>query len=58
MSEIKKITDERERQNDKDRTTQRLRASYSESVRAKWFRYEFKLICKVSLISKSNLEFA
>ena len=37
--------------------------SYSERVRAKWFCFAFKLgflqlICKASLISKSNLELA
>ena len=45
----------------KDRKTQRSDASYSESVRAKWFCCAFKLgfvqlICKDSLIFKSNLE--
>ena len=47
----------------KDRKTQRSGASYSESVRAKWFCCAFKLgfvqlICKASLIFKSNLELA
>ena len=47
----------------KDRKKQRSSASYSESVRAKWFCCEFKLDfvqlkCKASLIFKSNLEFA
>ena len=42
---------------------QRSGASYSESVRAKWFCWAFKLgfvqlICKASLIFKSNLELA
>ena len=42
---------------------QRDDASYSESVRAKWFYCTFKsgvlqLICKVSIIFKSNLELA
>ena len=46
-----------------DRKTQRGGASYSESVRAKWFCCMFKLgfvqlICKYSLIFKSNLELA
>ena len=46
-----------------DRKTQRGGASYSESVRAKWFCCMFKLgfdqlISKASLISKSNLELA
>ena len=44
----------------KERKKQRNAASYSESVRAKWFCCAFKLgfvqlICKASLISKSNL---
>ena len=48
---------------DKDRKTPRSGASYSETVRAKWFCCAFKLgfvqlICKASLISKSNLELA
>ena len=43
----------------KDRKTQRSGASYSESVRTKWFCCAFKLgfvqlICKASLIFKSN----
>ena len=63
MSEIMKIIDERERQKNKDRKTQRSGASYSESVRTKWFCCAFKLgfaqlICKASLIIKSNLELA
>ena len=37
MSEIMKITNERQRQKSKDREMQRSTASYSESVRAKWF---------------------
>ena len=45
----------------KDRKTRRSDASYSESARAKWFCCAFKLgfvqlICKDSLIFKSNLE--
>ena len=53
------IIDERERQKtttkNKDRKKQRNAASYSESVRAKWFCCAFKLgffqlICKASLI--------
>ena len=44
----------------KDRKEQRYDASYRESVRAKWFCCAFKLgffqlICKASLIFKSNL---
>ena len=47
----------------KDRKKQRSGASYSESVRAKWFCCPFKLgfvqlICNVSLIFKSNLKLA
>ena len=45
----------------KDRMKQRNGGDYSESERAKWFCWEFKLgfvqlICKTSLIFKSNLE--
>ena len=63
MSEIMKIIDVRERQKNKDWKTQRSSTSYSESVRAKWFCCTFKLgfvqlICKASLIFKSNLELA
>ena len=66
MSEIMKTIDQRENQKkkkNKDRKTQRSGASYSESVRAKWFCCAFKLgfvqlICKASLIFKSNLELA
>ena len=59
MSDIMEIIDERERQKtttkNKDRKKQRNAASYSESVRAKWFCCAFKLgffqlICKASLI--------
>ena len=47
----------------KDKTGRRGDASYSESVRAKWFCFVFMLgflhlICKASLIFKSNLELA
>ena len=47
----------------KDRKKQRSGTSYSESVRAKWFCCVFKLgfvqlICKASLIFKSNIELA
>ena len=47
----------------KDGKKQRSSASYSESVRAKWFCCAFKqgflqLICKASLNFKSNLELA
>ena len=63
MSDIMEIIDERERQKNKDRKKERSGANYSESVRAKWFCCAFKLgfvqlICKVSLIFKSNLELA
>ena len=62
MSDIMEIIDERERQK-KDRKKRRSGASYSESLRAKWFCCAFKLgfiqlICKASLIFKSNLELA
>ena len=52
------------RQNkNKDRKKQRSSAGYSESVRAKWFCYAFKLgfgqlICKASFVFKSNLGLA
>ena len=60
MSDIMEIIDERERQKNKDRKKQTSDANYSESVRGKWFCCTFKLgfvqlICKVSLIFKSNL---
>ena len=47
----------------KYRKKQRSDANYSESVRAKWFCCAFKLrfvqlICKASLIFKSNLDLA
>ena len=47
----------------KNRKKQRGDASYSESVRVKWFCSAFKLnfvqlICKASLILNSNLELA
>ena len=65
MSETIKIMDERERQKKKkkDRKKQRSGVSYSESVGAKWFCFLFKsgfvqVICKASLIFKSNLELA
>ena len=61
MSDIMEIIDERERQKNKYRKKQRSVASYSESVRDKWFYYTFmlgfvQLIYKASLIFKSNLE--
>ena len=64
MLEIMKIIDEKERKKkNKNRKMQRSGASCSESVRAKWFCCTFKLdfvqlICKASLIFKSNLELA
>ena len=66
--EIMKTTDEREMQKtikEKNTKTERSKGnrSYSERVRAKWFCCAFKLgflqvICKASLIFKSNLELA
>ena len=66
--EIMKTTDERERQKttkEKQTKTETSKGnrSYSERVRAKWFCWAFKLgflqlICKASLIFKSNLELA
>ena len=66
--EIMKTIDEREKQRttkEKQRKTERSKGnrSYSERVRAKWFCCAFKLgflqlICKASLIFKSNLELA
>ena len=66
--EIMKRTDEREMQKTtKEKQTKKERSkgnrSYSERVRAKWFCCTFKLgflklICKASLIFKSNLELA
>ena len=43
MSDIKEIIDEREKQKTKDRKKQRSGASYSETVRTKWFCCVFKL---------------
>ena len=50
----------RKGEKNKDRKKERSGTSYSESVRAKWFCFAFKLgfaqlICKASLIFKSNL---
>ena len=66
--EIMKTIDEREMQKTtKEKQTKAERSkgnrSYSESVRAKWFCCVFKLgflqlMCKASLIFKSNLELA
>ena len=63
MSELMKIIDERVWQKAKNTKEQRGHGSCSESVRAKWFYCVFKLgflqlICKASLIFKSNLELA
>ena len=66
--EIMKTIDEREMQKttkEKQTKTEKSKGnrSYSERVRAKWFCCAFKLgflqlICKASLIFKSNLELA
>ena len=58
-----KIKDEKEREKKQRQKKQRGYASYSESVRVKWFCCAFKLgfiqlMCKASLIFKSNLELA
>ena len=66
MSEIMKIIDERETQKKKKENKDRKEqggGSFSERVTAKWFCCAFKLgflhlICKASLIFKSNLELA
>ena len=64
MSKTMKIIDERETQKRKTKTEKtKGDKSYSERVRAKWFCCAFKLdflqlICKASLIFKSNLEWA
>ena len=63
MSEIIKIIDEREAQKKQRQKRMRGDRSYSERVRAKSFCCTFKLgflqlICKASLIFKSNLELA
>ena len=63
MSKIMKITDERERQKEKDRRKQMSGTGYSQSVWGKWFYCLFtlgffQLKCKASLIFKSNLELA
>ena len=64
MSEIIEITDERgmqKKQKTKKKKKNKGDRSYSERVRDKWFCWAFKsgflqLICKASLIFKSNLE--
>ena len=68
MPDIMETIDEREKENknknkNKERKKQMGGASFSESVRAKWFCCAFKLgfvqlICKASLIFKSSLELA
>ena len=66
MSEIMKIIDERGMQKGKKKKKKKRNKgdrSYSERVRDKWFCWAFKsgflqLICKASLIFKSNLELA
>ena len=64
-AEIMKTIDEREMQKTTKKQTKTERSkgnrSYSEKVRAKWFCCAFKLgflqlICKASLIFKSNLD--
>ena len=70
MSEIMKIIDEREMKNNnnndnkiKKNKNNKREGGYSERVRDKWFCWAFKLgflqlICKATLIFKSNLESA
>ena len=64
MSNIMKIIDEIETQKNKTKTEKNKGdGSYSERVRAKWFCCAFKLgflqlICKATLVLKSNLELA
>ena len=49
MSDIMEIIDEREKQKrNKDRKKQRSGASYSESVKAKWFCCAFKF-CPINM---------
>ena len=59
--EMQKTTKEKEKQIETERS--KANRSYIERVRAKWFCCAFKLgflllICKASLIFKSNLELA
>ena len=66
--EIMKTMDKKEMQKarkERQKKTERSKGnrSYNERVRAKWFCFAFKLgflqlICKASLIFKSNLELA
>ena len=64
MSEIKKMIEERQSRKKKKKTeNNKGDGSYSKTVRAKWFCCTFKLgflqlICKSSLIFKSNLQWA
>ena len=58
-----KIIDEKEKKRKKKDRKEKGGKSYSERVRAKWLCCAFKLgflqlICKASLIFKSNLELA
>ena len=60
---MKEKDKKKKKKKNKSRKTQRNDASYPESVRPKWFCCAFKLgfvqlICKASLIFKSNLELA
>ena len=67
-AEIMKTVDKREMQKtSKEKQTKREKSkgnrSYSQRVRAKWFCFAFKLnflqlICKATLIFKSNLDVA
>ena len=69
MSKIRKIIDERETQTKKIKNEKKKKkktggdGSYSKTMRDKWFCWAFKLgfvqlICKASLILRSNLELA
>ena len=70
MSEIMKIIDERNKQQTNKQTNKqtitkknKLEGRYSKRIRAKWFCWAVKLgllqlICKASLMFKSNLELA
>ena len=67
MSGVMKIKDEIETQKKKKRKKSKIKTEggggFSERLGAKWFCYAFKLdflqlICKASLIFKSNLELA
>ena len=51
-SEMQKTTKEKQTKAKKSKGNR----SYSERVRAKWFSCAFKLICKASLVFKSNFE--